>query len=223
MTVAAWKDTKIVKLMSTGVNPRGNNRERDYVTRRGKNRRTGAREINQVRCPLIAIVYNEKFRGVDLTDQLLSYYGCGRSSVRWHRCLFYREINKSLVNAYHNRAAVIGYGPSGSRYKRQLMFRAEVVRQLIGNFSSRHRATREIRGAIPRPAPVVRNVQRVTHEIGRNPVGSRGCVMCRRAGRVLGHGTRPNRPHETRFWCATCQVPVCHPQKRQECWLEHNV
>ena len=165
----------------------------------------------------------ENFRGVDLSDQMLWYYSPGRPSPRWHRSVFYHQLNKVLLNAFHNQASVHGYG-TGSRYKRQLMFRAEVARQLIGNFSSRRRATRGVRVVRPGPATAdVQNVEHAVHELGRNPAGTRGCAMCRRAGRVSGHGTRPNRPHETRFWCTTCQVPVCRPTNREVCWREHNI
>ncbi|XP_070554816.1 piggyBac transposable element-derived protein 4-like [Ptychodera flava] len=140
MTVCAWKDTKMVKFMSTAVSARRPNQA--LLRRPCKDKRTGAFEQIEVICPNIAVMYNQYFRGVDLTDQHLGYYTPGRSSPRWHRAVFYQELNKALMNAFHNMASVHGYGQSGSRYRRQLTFRAQVTKQLIGNFSSLQRPPR---------------------------------------------------------------------------------
>ena len=100
------------------------------------------------------------------------------------------------------------------------MFRANVARQLIGNFTSRIRRDRvrqEMRA--PEAAPV--NVQAAVHQLERNPAGKRICIMCRNGGRLTGRN--PRRPHESSFWCSACRIAVCHPRFRPECWAEHNV
>jgi len=206
LIVSAWKDCKMVRFMSTGVNAR--HRQGPGVTRRSKDRITGNYRRVTVTCPRVAVVYNKFFKGVDLSDQMMSYYHPGRTSPRWHRCVFYHQLNKALVNAFVNWATVNNI--RSDKCRRQLKFRATIAEQLIGNYTGRKQPIRA--ATLPgRPR---------RHTLERDIEGRRRrCYMCRTHGRRTATGKVP----ETRMTCTACHVPICNPNNRAECWEGHNV
>ena len=73
--------------------------------------------------------------GVDLSDQLRSYYPSNRKARKWWRYILFFLFDVSIVNA----KVLESFVPN--RSKRLLDFRLELVKGLVGNFSSRKQAT----------------------------------------------------------------------------------
>ncbi|XP_038209546.1 piggyBac transposable element-derived protein 4-like [Zerene cesonia] len=49
--------------------------------------------------PLAILRYNENMSGVDLQDQMISYYPCERKTLRWYLKIFIHTMMMSLVNS----------------------------------------------------------------------------------------------------------------------------
>ncbi|CAK1598887.1 unnamed protein product [Parnassius mnemosyne] len=49
--------------------------------------------------PLAIVRYNESMSGVDLQDQMISYYPCERKTLRWYLKIFIHTMMMSLVNS----------------------------------------------------------------------------------------------------------------------------
>ena len=87
-------------------------------------------------CPQAVINYTKQVGGVDVSDQRREYYGVGRSSKKWWKFILHYVLNVCLVNCFilHD---LTNHPPSTAHGNRQLTFRRNVVRQLIGTVTSR--------------------------------------------------------------------------------------
>ena len=127
--------------------------------------------------------------GVDLADQQRQYYSVGGSSYKWYRYLFWFSLDASICNSF----IVYNAHRTGQRQGkvRQLNFRVNLARALIGEFSSTaslgHLAKcRKIENLSVAPE----NMEKIE---GRKKV----CVYCKRVGRKTSGG----RSVETTFQC----------------------
>lgn len=84
--VAKWRDKRNVLYMST---------EFENTMGISKNKRGELREK-----PLPIIKYNAHMKGVDRSDQMLSYYPCERKTVRWYKKVFVHVLQVAMVNAW---------------------------------------------------------------------------------------------------------------------------
>lgn len=56
---------------------------------------------NQIRQKPVPIIhYNAKMKGVDRSDQLMSYYPCDHKSLRWYKKVFVHVMQMMLVNSF---------------------------------------------------------------------------------------------------------------------------
>jgi hypothetical protein len=84
--IGKWKDKRYVLYIST---------EHDDEMLEVTNKR------GQVLVKPSAIVhYNSFMSGVDLQDQMLSYYPCERKTMRWYKKMFIHTLQMSLSNAF---------------------------------------------------------------------------------------------------------------------------
>ncbi|KAL9976895.1 hypothetical protein ACROYT_G014236 [Oculina patagonica] len=117
------KDTKLVHFLSTQSNPVGvhtvNRKQKDGT-------------IIQIPTVPVVVDYNKNMGGVDLSDQQRQYYAVGRKSRKWWRYLLWFFIDVSIVNAHFLECQADNH-----RSKTQLKFRLELLKMLIGDFSSR--------------------------------------------------------------------------------------
>ena len=58
-----------------------------------------APHVKSVNMPAPIFTYNQYMGGVDLNDQLRSYYPSGRSGTKWWRYLFWFIFDVSIINA----------------------------------------------------------------------------------------------------------------------------
>jgi hypothetical protein len=134
VTAVAWQDKRVVLLLSTNSDPRTDG----SVTRKtGK----GNEEI-EIACPEAVINYTKHMGDVDLSDQRREYNGVGRSSKKWWKLILHFVLNVCLVNCFI-LYDLTNHPPSAAHGNRQLTFRRNVVRQLIGTFMSRRRTDRK--------------------------------------------------------------------------------
>ena len=185
-----WHDKRDVSILSTNCNPLA----ADIVVNRNNDQ--------QVTKPAVVDMYNKNMGGVDLADQLRQYYSVGHSSRRWYRYIFWFLIDLSICDSFilYNNYRL----GQGQRKVKQLNFRINLAKQLIGSFSSTAslgHATK--RRKIDDLSFSAANVNRhfSVHIEGRKKV----CVHCYRVGRKTPKG----RSVETSFQCLQCSVPLC--------------
>ena len=95
--VIAWKDKKIVSMVTTN-----NNASTRAVTRNKKSKKNGKRNFQQetVDKPLAIIDYNKNMKGVDFFDQMTKYYSFARRSCRWSKKVTFYLLQMAIYNAY---------------------------------------------------------------------------------------------------------------------------
>ena len=116
-----WHDKRDVSVMSTNVSLLADDVE---VNR-------GDREVPK---PVVIDLYNHSMGGVDCANQLREYYSVGRSSCKWYRYIFWFLIDVAICNAfvlcnYHRLSKGMGK-------LKQLKFRTDLAKQLIGGHST---------------------------------------------------------------------------------------
>lgn len=92
MAVMSWKDTGPVTLLSTAHNPE----EATAIRRRTK---TAPYFVDRP-APKAAEDYNNFIGGVDLADQLRSYYSCQLISRKWWHALLFWVLDVCMINAW---------------------------------------------------------------------------------------------------------------------------
>nr|XP_039261358.1 piggyBac transposable element-derived protein 4-like [Styela clava] len=83
-----WKDKKDVIMLSTVHN--------DAMTTVSVRAPGGRKDKLK---PVIVDDYNRHMGGVDKSDQMLSYYGTNRKTVKWYIKMFFHLINLAIVNS----------------------------------------------------------------------------------------------------------------------------
>ena len=122
LTITAWKDVAIVRIISTISKP----------TLECAALRRQSRDLVRVSMPHCVSQYQKYMRGVDLFDQYRSTYSVGRTGKRvWFR-LFFFMIQSSLVNSWILfRAQTLPQRQrKKSRYS-QLDYRLELIESLV--------------------------------------------------------------------------------------------
>ena len=184
-----WHDKRDVSVVSTNCSPLAP----DVVVRRRN---------QNVSKPAVIDLYNKHMGGVDLADQQRQYYSVGRSSYKWYRYLFWFLLEFSICNSF----IVYNAYRTGQRQGkvRQLNFRVNLAKALIGGFSSTaslgHSAKRR----------KIENLSVAPENMGKHFIckiegRKKVCVYCKRVGRKTNGG----RSVETTFQCLQCSVALC--------------
>lgn len=115
-----WMDKRVVSMIST---------IHSTNTMVSIDRRTslavGGRE--QVQKPECVVHYNKYMGGVDLYDQLASYYSFEHRTVKWWRRVFFHLLDTAIVNAY----ILYTQSTQSSRKLTHLEFRVELAKGLL--------------------------------------------------------------------------------------------
>ena len=83
-----------------------------------------------VKKPFISDLYTSKMGGVDLADQLHSYYYAGRQSCHWYRYVFWFAFNVCVVNLHILQSIY-----RGNEKRKQVKFRVTLAKELMHGFS----------------------------------------------------------------------------------------
>lgn len=192
MTALVWMDRKPVYVVSNAHLPTSGmiarkNPDGSYV---------------QVKCPDIVAQYNCHMGGVDLLDQLKSYYCYDRKSKRWWLRLFFHLLDLCVVNAfilYKHCYNINFHPPLVYRPKKQLAFRTELIDQLVNHFTCRRQSG-------PVATPVVSLVPSGHKIVDLRPLGIKPgrCEFC-----TIGPHSKSRKRKETQFGCPKCMKRLC--------------
>ena len=168
--------------------------------------------------------------GVDLADQLRSYYNTQRVHLKTWKPLFHFLLDTVLGNCF----LLSSYTPTdrASRHNSHKQFRRDLRDALF------ERSIRK-RKAPTQQEPHRRSTNEIVwyptelHTLKKLWTKPRNCSACIEAGRKslskLSPNTvrkprdsknwkRPQRAPRTSFGCSICQIPFCREDK---CWLPH--
>ena len=180
-----WKDKRDVTMLSTV--PDAGLLE---VTRRTRTEESGTELIKKAN---MVNDYNTHMGGVDVSDQLVRYYGFPHRSVKWWKRVFYHLLDLSIVNAN------ILYNEVADKAMTQLDFSVALARSLLEGHRPKtaQRYYTMDRESLPmrlseRPIP-----ERIPSD---TPHGGRPqCEVC---------GARKKGRCQTRYRCKVCQTPL---------------
>jgi hypothetical protein len=196
--VLTWKDKKAVKCISTK-----HDASMQQIARRRKH---GHGAMERVMKPVPICDYNEHMAGVDLVDQMISYYPCTRKSLKWTKKVIFWLLELSIHNA-HVLYQIKSHRKNISLYDFQLaivrgLCRVDVDPQY--DTSDDDDFDRPV-GRVPVHDPRTRLIGGYKkHHADQYPptdkkrYPTRWCRVCLRNG----------SQSETRFYCKDCQVPL---------------
>lgn len=177
--IVRWKGSKIVNMITTDPHHSG------AIMDIGRKRFNGESVLK----PDVIFDYNQGKKGVDVADQLNSYYSSLRKTVKWNRKVaFDYLVGMSVVNAQHLAKHLTGPIKTITLLK----FRETLARQLIN------------KDCIPEIMPLRR-----THTLKQKSGLVRNCgKRCRRCHQILTkkHGSRTAdaKCSKVRTFCDNC-------------------
>ena len=187
IVLTTWRDKRQVNLLSSCAS--------DRVDAQGK--------------PDAIVKFNKYMGGVDLSNQLCTYYRVGRPSHKWWRYVFWFVVNVAITNAWLLFKASVSAErlAQTSSHKK---FVLELTEELENEFSSRRKAVRRpVRRRIPvRPLALDRDHG---HELIKFDGRALKCWECALQGRRTLRGYKK----ETTTKCKQCDVALC----RGPCFL----
>jgi hypothetical protein len=161
--------------------------------------------------PSAVIDYCSKMGGVDLMDQVSSYYEITRKSMKWWRKLAFYLVDLCIVNSYqlYRKFSV------DARKMSHAQFRLVLVKALASRAepsTPRHKSRKEVPDEIP---PRLRHpgmhfsdyIPKAQNSKSKRKYGQRDCVVCNVAASKRINFKRV----QTSYWCEQCEVPMCHP------------
>ena len=172
MLALAWMDRKRVNLLST-------------IHRNPDLQEVQCREPGETKIkPGIVLDYNHGKTGVDVSDQMTSYYQTRRKSVKWYQTLFWHLVDQAVVNAYLVWK-ILG-GPSRAKSP-QITFRKALLRDWFGMAAPDYQSP-------PKKRPLS------TDCLLEKASKYRRCRWCRSAWKTR---------KDTKYWCRQCAVHLC--------------
>lgn len=182
VTVTAWKDNKVVRVMSTTCDP-------NNIVTVVRQQKDGTKE--SVPCPQNVHDYNVLMSAVDFGDQLRGYYRCRTKFRKFYMYIFSFLKDVAITNSF---ILFTRYVPSMDTSLLTIKtFRLQLAKELIGDYCSRKLPGRF--GVMPKPLPLL-------HYPLKHPRGGRGrCKLCATAKKLR---------KDTSFFCQTCNEWLCH-------------
>ena len=187
-TAGKWRDKRDVYFLSTIHRD-----ERETITRRAKG---GGTET--VAKPRIVTDYNEYMSGVDISDQLMVYYACGRRTLKWYKRVFWRLIEHILINSYILFKQVT---KPNLRQWTQKKFRIELAYKLTATLI----ANRIGQGRSPASLTLER--LKGKHFAYYHETRGRYVVCAYKRQRT---NSNKRKDTKTKNYCPKCDVHVCH-------------
>ena len=178
VVLTTWRDKRQVNILSTY--------HIDNVDDQGK--------------PHSVIDYNTHMGGVDLNDQLCSYYRIGRASHKWWRYIFWFLLNISITNAWILYKCSTHQPPIPTNYD-HLKFRLELASLLRAGYSSRKIVSGRRAHCISRLPVASLNGHELVKIDGRSKI----CRECSLMSRKTSRGYKI----ETTYKCKNCDVALC--------------
>jgi len=143
--------------------------------------------------------------GVAVSDQKREYYGVGRSSKKLWKFILQFVLIVCFVNCFI-LYDLTNHPPSTAHGNMQLTCRRNLVRQLIGTFTSRKRTSRK------RSLPIGTVFSNIFHTLQEVSGRAKLCTLCIEKKKKASSG----RGKQTTYKCKQCVLPLC----RVGCFLE---
>ncbi len=184
VAAAAWKDRKVVMVLSTNTQPSA----KGTVLRWLKDRTRAS-----LPCPESIVTYNQSMGGVDRGDQVRGYYSCRTKSRKFYRYIFFFLFDVAITNAF----ILQKHFCSGSTHKSIKTFRLHLAQELIGEYCSRRRLGRT--PSVVRPIPLRHFPLKLANDAAKFKRGR--CAHCT---------TTLHRRTDSSWFCRECAVWLCH-------------
>lgn len=239
----AWKDANVVLFISTvddGQSTKETARKRPPLTQTGARitrKVFGDEVVKTLRIPTFIFYYNLYMGGVDIADQLRSYFNTQRTHRKTWKPLFHFLLDTVLGNSY----LLSSYRPTDYRATRQeghKQFRRD-LRDALFDRSTRkqkrafqHPSRRPINDIVWHPTEL-----HILEKLWLKPKNCSACIQAQRSSQEhhkrlrkplskLSPNTvrkprdskdwkRPLRAPRTHFGCKICRIPFC---RKDECW-----
>lgn len=234
----AWKDQNVVLFMTTV------HTGKEMITRRRPPKTaTNARTtwavfrnsaVKELSIPAFIDMYNHFMNGVDLVDQLRSYYNTQRAHLKTWKPLWHFLLDTAIVNAYKlaycNPDRPWAHSWEHISHKQ---FRTKLASQLFAN-------SEQLSGiGIPPKRPMTHYVNQAAASdhgsLVRINDKHKNCVACTQSGRKAKTGSKRNpftelsnntlrknkRPEQipkSRYGCELCNISLCNHIR---CWMDH--
>ena len=183
MLAVAWYDKRQVTLLSTV-------HAAETVSKRVRDK-TAPGGFRTLQRPACADDYNQHVGGVDLCDQLMSYYRFPHRSKRWYLPLFHELMEIVVINARVLFTKIRHQDMSILNFRKQVI--AGVLEEMRWEV-----------GEVRRPAALAPTYLRLSgrHFPLKVQGSKRDCISC--SDRSVLHGR-----HQTSYVCMQCNVPLC--------------
>ena len=240
----AWKDQAIVLFMSTvSDGTKKIVRRRRRPAKSATNARTsrivfGDAVVKDLAIPDYIDMYNHFMNGVDIADQLRSYYNTQKSHWKSWKALWHFLLDTTITNAYLQASSSPArpwaedrdnwkHREFRIRLANQLFdhserlqwcpFTAQPMAELVHRAAPRDHGKLQKLGNIPRTCIPCRNAHRKTSRAQpiRKPLEELSVNTVRV---IRKERKRPERIPRTRHGCALCQMYICDHKR---CWNEH--
>ena len=185
-----WQDKRPVVMLTTVHD--------DSVVTKQRRTRAVSGGVEEVRKPLVIERYNQFMIGVDVGDQLLSYYGFSHRTLKWWRRAFFHLIEVAIVNAYIMYAST----PQTGRKMTHKEFRIQLAKELLLETTQEEERCRGPHSN-PNPPSFRLTGRHFPAKVAQTSSGRRSqpdCVVC-----SLKKGKRKT----TTFMCKQCDLPMC--------------
>ncbi|KAK0139205.1 PiggyBac transposable element-derived protein 4 [Merluccius polli] len=178
LTFCAWQDTKVVLVLSNYHEPMAEGSVR---------RRQGEDIQTEVIMPVCVSDYQKNMKGVDLLDQMVSYYQFQHQSKKWWRRLFFFFLSVSCYNSFIAARSAGAYKGGYKEWQEDLAY--ELVTPVTAKSAPQCAA-----------APVTASAERDCEKIFEKRKICRECSLSK-------SGTEA-RPGATVYGCKQCNVPL---------------
>ena len=191
LVLSIWQDNKPVTVLSTNAQPIGN----VSVQRRQKD---GTRV--DVPCPESVALYNQYMGGVDKGDQLCQYYSVRTKSRKMYKYIFWFLFDATIANAF----ILYNHTPHMGKSLPLKEFRAQLARELIGDYNSRKHAGRPRQFPTPRTSGRVQALMHFPRKVQKGR-----CRQCQSGS--------------TTWYCSECGLGLCHSGTDTDCFMQYHI
>ena len=194
MAATKWIDKKPVQFLSNHHDP-------SVISEVNRRQKDGTLKV--VACPKMAKDYNSHMGFVDKADMLKSFYEISRKSKKWWHRIFWHFVDVSIVSLFTNSCSLI-------KKVSLKNFRLSVADHLIEvPILSKQRGRPSLKPLLIRQKPKVPDGAR-TGKVAHLP-------GIRNSRRRCAHCSTKAIEKRTKFYCLTCQVPLCI-QEQKNCF-----
>lgn len=181
LSFLAWKDRRVVTMLSTMHNP-------EIIETEKRSYKTG--ELKKK--PNVVVDYNIHMGGVDLGDQLIEPYNTARKSIKWYMKVYWHLFDLVLINS------LIIYKKIHDSEMDHVTFRRELVKQILEKYGH------TVHGVPTQPLPS-QVMRRSQHVLVKIPATEKCSYPTKRCVECYEKDIRRN----VRNVCSKCGVALC--------------